>query len=178
MRRRAEAHNTPRRQEAPIGDADALRLLHELQVHQIELELQNDASSKQSVDFGELINERHFGKHILVVDDQPMLLEVTTKLLEQVGLRVSTAVNGEEAIRMARETEFALIMMDVQMPKIDGFEATRQIRRMPGGEKLPIIGVSRSAFIEDERRSLAAGMSAYVAKPYKGSSQKTEFKVR
>ena len=67
---------------------------------------------------------------------------------------------------MARETEFALIMMDVQMPKIDGLEATRQIRRMPGGEKLPIIGVSGSAFIEDERRSLAAGMSAYVAKPY------------
>lgn len=122
--------------------------------------------SKQSVDFGELINEGHFGKHILVVDDQPMLLEVTTKLLEQVGLRVSTAANGEEAIRMARETEFALIMMDVQMPKIDGLEATRQIRRMPGGEKLPIIGVSGSAFIEDERRSLAAGMSAYVAKPY------------
>jgi signal transduction histidine kinase len=126
----------------------------------------NEKPSEQNTDFGALINERHCGKRILVVEDQPMLQEITTALFEHVGLRVSAASDGAQAIQMIREEEFALILMDVQMPNIDGLEATRQIRRIPGREKVPIIGVSGSAFVEDERRSLAAGMNAFLAKPY------------
>ena len=71
------------------------------------------------------------GRHILIVDDEPLNLEAAKFMLEDVGLHVDTAEDGLDALRLIRETDYAAVMMDMQMPILDGIAATRQIRTMP-----------------------------------------------
>jgi len=103
---------------------------------------------------------------ILVVDDEPINREVTLSLLGDAGLLVDSAEDGSEAIRMAAETPYAAILMDMQMPVIDGLEATQQIRQLPGYAETPIIALTANAFSEDKARCLAAGMNDLVPKPF------------
>ena len=113
-----------------------------------------------------LIRQHHLGVRILVVDDEPMNREIAKELLEYAGFVVDTAAEGEEAITQARQSVYAAILMDMQMPTMDGLDATRQIRAVPGYSETPIIAMTANAFVEDKARCLVAGMNDFLIKPF------------
>ena len=110
------------------------------------------------------IRERHAGCRVLIVDDAPFNQEVACELLTVVGLNVDLASNGVEAVAAAQRTAYDLILMDVQMPEMDGVEATRLIRA-GGAATPPILAMTANAFPEDQARYLAAGLDDFLPKP-------------
>jgi CheY-like chemotaxis protein len=112
------------------------------------------------------IRERHGGRRVLVADDEPLNQEIARILLEDVGLTVETANDGAEAVAMCASRGYAAILMDMQMPNINGLDATRQIRAIDGYRELPIIALTANAFVEDRVRCIEAGMNDVLAKPF------------
>jgi CheY-like chemotaxis protein len=108
----------------------------------------------------------HSNTLILLVEDDLINQEVAKSLLEHVGLKVDLAEDGEQAVEMASRTAYDLILMDVQMPKMNGLEATRAIRVLPGRATIPIISLTANAFDEDRQACLDAGMSDHLGKPF------------
>ncbi len=102
---------------------------------------------------------------ILLVEDNVVNQQVAQALLEEIGLSVCLAANGREALKILKEKEFDLVFMDIQMPVLDGFEATRQIRSRPKWKKLPIIAMTAYATNEDRTEIISAGMNAHLTKP-------------
>ncbi|MDW1502456.1 response regulator, partial [Vibrio sp. YT-19(2023)] len=103
---------------------------------------------------------------VLIVEDTEVNQRVVRIMLEQLGLKVSVASHGEEALQLCREHAFALIFMDCQMPVMDGFIATEQIRDMnEWGAHVPIIALTANVVKEDQQRCFEAGMNEFVAKP-------------
>ncbi|PKO34353.1 MAG: hypothetical protein CVU34_08070 [Betaproteobacteria bacterium HGW-Betaproteobacteria-7] len=110
-------------------------------------------------------NRHSLHGHVLLVEDEPLNREIGTDLLTVAGLVVSTAEDGFAAIRRFQEERFDLIVMDIQMPGLDGLDTTRHIRSLPGGADIPIIALTANAYSEDRRRCLEAGMNDFLAKP-------------
>lgn len=108
---------------------------------------------------------------VLLVEDTPINQVIAQATLEEMGLDVAVAADGETAFEMARQHAYDLILMDVFLPVVDGYEATRRIRaaniRRPAGDAVPIVAVTANASQEDKERCLAAGMDDYLAKPYR-----------
>jgi CheY-like chemotaxis protein len=104
---------------------------------------------------------------ILVAEDNPINQKLIVRLLQKEGHAVSVANNGEEALAAVARQEFDLVLMDVQMPVIDGFEATAEIRRqeLESGRRQPIVALTAHAMRGDREKCLEAGMDGYVAKP-------------
>ena len=105
------------------------------------------------------------GAKILLVEDNEDNQQVGTEILKAVGCSIMIANNGEEALRMVQAAPYDIVLMDVQMPVMDGLTATREIRKLPGFEKLPIVAMTANAMNEDMARCIDAGMDDYIAKP-------------
>ena len=108
--------------------------------------------------------------HVLVVEDNPVNQKLAVLTLERLGYRVDVAGNGVEAVNAAVRTPYAAILMDCQMPEMDGYDATRQIRAATDGLRLPIIAMTAGAMEEDRLRSREAGMDDFVTKPVKADA--------
>jgi PAS domain S-box-containing protein len=113
-----------------------------------------------------MLRQGYRGSRILLVDDEPINLEVARIILEEVGLVVDTADDGVQAVERARSTAYAAVLMDMQMPRLNGIEATRQIRALPGYRETPILAMTANAFLEDRTRCLEAGMNDFLIKPF------------
>lgn len=107
------------------------------------------------------------GVRLLLVDDSDINLEIGTHLLSREGATVTTASNGREALAILRQdpAEFDAVLMDVQMPEMDGLEATRAMRREPELAELPVIALTAGALAQEKRRALEAGMNEFLTKP-------------
>lgn len=105
------------------------------------------------------------GKKVLIVEDNDINLDLSVDLLSDVGIDADVARNGLEAIDKVRDNEYDLVLMDIQMPEMDGLTATAHIRKMPNKAKLPILAMTAHAMKGEREKSLSAGMNDHITKP-------------
>ena len=117
----------------------------------------------------ELTEQDLVGKEVLLVEDNEINREIAQFVLEEAGMKVSTAEDGSIAVKLAQEKLYDVILMDIQMPVMNGYEATRAIRNLENKElaNVPIIAMTANAFEEDRRNAFDAGMDEHIAKPFK-----------
>jgi len=112
-------------------------------------------------------NNNGNGRNVLLVEDNPVNQTVIEAMLRSLGFTVSVATDGAQAVRSAESLIFEAILMDCRLPIMDGYEATRQIRQLPGCSDVPIIALTANALQGDREACLSAGMNDYLAKPFK-----------
>ena len=115
----------------------------------------------------ETIRRRTGRARILLAEDNLVNAQVAVSLLTKRGHDVTAVTNGREAVEAAQRDRFDLVLMDIQMPEMDGLEATRRIRRFADSAALPVIALTAHAFAEERERSRAAGMNDFLAKPFR-----------
>ncbi len=123
-----------------------------------------DADADADTDLRRLRAE-HAGRRVLLVEDEPVNREIAECLLAETGLLVDSAEDGEAAVTLATSRGYDLVLMDMQMPRLDGLEATRRIRQWRRGEPLPIVAMTANAFEADRKACLEAGMDDFLSKP-------------
>jgi CheY-like chemotaxis protein len=111
------------------------------------------------------LKSRHAGKRILLAEDEPTNQAVTCALIELVGMSVDIAEDGVKALALVGQKHYDLILMDMEMPNMDGIDATRAIRRAPGHGDIVIIAMTANAFADDKAKCLRAGMNDFITKP-------------
>jgi len=124
-----------------------------------------DRAGDRAREAAAMLRSGHAGTRVLLVEDNEVNREVAMALLHGVGLAVDAAANGLAALDMARRSHYQLVLMDMQMPVMDGIDATRAIRQLPGWGSTPIIALTANAFDDDRHACLTAGMNAVVTKP-------------
>ncbi|MFH0782636.1 MAG: response regulator [Pseudomonadota bacterium] len=128
-------------------------------------ELQKSGAKMSFTTKASMYKKQLKGCKILVAEDNLTNQEVARAILKGAGIRVTVVGNGEDAVAKIVRESFDAVLMDVQMPRINGFQATQQIRQIPGCETLPIIAMTAHALKGDEEKCLEAGMDGYVSKP-------------
>ena len=113
----------------------------------------------------ERLRKHYAERRILLVEDEPINREIALMLLADAGLSADVAENGLEAVAAAEARAYDLILMDMQMPELDGLAATQRIRMLPAHRQTPVIALTANAFAEDRTRCRDAGMTDFIAKP-------------
>ena len=148
----------------PVRPSLLFDVLHSL------LAAKPEHANRQVVDDGVSASDKaaHRWARVLVVEDNVANLKVAVRMVEKLGYRADVAANGVEAVRVLDEVRYDAVLMDCHMPEMNGFDATRAIRRKEtDGQHTPVIAMTASALSGDRERCLAAGMDDYISKPIK-----------
>jgi CheY-like chemotaxis protein len=114
------------------------------------------------------------GSHVLVAEDNPLSRELIREMVADLGCAVDVAADGAEALERARSVVYDLILLDIQMPRLDGLCAARALRALPEHAHTPILAITANAFVEDREQCLAAGMNGHLHKPVTRATLATE----
>ena len=156
--------------ESVLGEGSTFHFTLSLKIGKREVreKVENALDDPATADF--------HGMRVLLVEDDLFNQAVTREVLKKQGCEVVTASNGREAVELFRNQTFDLVLTDIQMPEVDGFETTRRIRALETGKRVPIIAQTAHAFAEDKAQAFACGMDDYVSKPVKPSELKASLK--
>ncbi len=122
-----------------------------------------DIVKKEKIDINEIVRLK--GSNLLLVEDNTTNQEIIIGLLEMSGINIDIANNGKEAVDMFQQKDYELILMDLQMPIMDGYEATKKIRETVKGKEIPIVALTANAMLEDRNKTKLAGMNEHLNKP-------------
>ncbi|MBL8308008.1 MAG: PAS domain-containing protein [Rubrivivax sp.] len=145
-----------------LGQGSRFWFTARLRRGQGELQAPPTEAADEHDTFGQLASLQ---ARVLLAEDNPVNREVTLSLLDGSSLVVDVAADGVEAVQLASQRRYDLVLMDMQMPRMDGLAATLALRRLPGWATVPIVALTANAFAEDRRACLDAGMNDFMAKP-------------